>query len=97
MGYFGVLVCINAHIKHLICTFVVAESYLVALCEGDRQEEASLLLETIDIKKVSSKENMERIFKALGRLSLESHAKQFILELKTDGNLFYYSVSLNMH
>nr|GEV74476.1 pentatricopeptide repeat-containing protein At4g04790, mitochondrial-like [Tanacetum cinerariifolium] len=60
------------------------ESYLVALCEGDRQEEVSLLLETIDIKKVSSKENMERIFKALGRLSLDSHAKQFILELKTD-------------
>ncbi|KAL7598217.1 pentatricopeptide repeat-containing protein At4g04790, mitochondrial isoform X1 [Lactuca sativa] len=78
------------------------ESYLVALCEGDRQEEVSFLLETIDIKKVSSKESMERIFKSLGGLSLETHAKKFLLELKTDGetgqdlsNLIYcYAMSI---
>ncbi|KAI3673777.1 hypothetical protein L6452_39907 [Arctium lappa] len=59
------------------------ESYLAALCEVDRQEEVSMLLDTIDIKKVSSKESRERIFKSLGRLTLESHAKKFILELKS--------------
>ncbi|KVH99068.1 hypothetical protein Ccrd_022648 [Cynara cardunculus var. scolymus] len=62
------------------------ESYLAALCEGDRQEEVLMLLETIDIKKVSLKESRERIFKSLGRLTLESHAKKFIMELKTVDN-----------
>ncbi|KAK1407047.1 hypothetical protein QVD17_38657 [Tagetes erecta] len=61
------------------------ESYLVALCEADRQEEVLMLLETINIKNVSSKENMEWIFKSLGKLSLESHAKKYILELITEG------------
>ncbi|KAL4566833.1 hypothetical protein LXL04_030958 [Taraxacum kok-saghyz] len=78
------------------------ESYLVALCESDLQEEVSMLLETIDIKNISSKESMQRIFTSLGRLSLESYAKKFILELKTDdkggqdlSNLIYcYVMSL---
>ncbi|KAI3820542.1 hypothetical protein L1987_08090 [Smallanthus sonchifolius] len=77
------------------------ESYLVALCEADRQEEVSILLETINIKKVSSKENMEWIFKSLGKLLLESHAKKFILELTEDkgehdpSNLIYsYAMSM---
>ncbi|KAJ9568091.1 hypothetical protein OSB04_004057 [Centaurea solstitialis] len=69
--------------QNLIDTVDVAESYLAAFCEVDRQEEVSLLLDTIDIKKVSSKESRERIFKTLGSLTLESHAKKFILELKT--------------
>ena len=70
-------------------TVDVAESYLEALCEVGRQEEVTMLLDTIDIKKVSSKESREKIFKSLGRLTLESHAKKFILELKTIGNLFF--------
>ncbi|PWA37941.1 hypothetical protein CTI12_AA586030 [Artemisia annua] len=61
------------------------ESYLVALCKGDRQEEVLMLLERIDIKKLSSKEDMEAILKLLGRFLLESHAKKFILELKDIG------------
>ncbi|XP_076910860.1 pentatricopeptide repeat-containing protein At4g04790, mitochondrial-like [Bidens hawaiensis] len=60
------------------------ESYLLALCEADRQEEVSILLETINIKKVSSKENMKLLFKSLGKFLLESNAKKFILELKTE-------------
>ncbi|XP_071692376.1 pentatricopeptide repeat-containing protein At4g04790, mitochondrial-like [Rutidosis leptorrhynchoides] len=62
------------------------ESYLVALMEADMQGEVSMLLEKIDVKKVSSKESMERIFKSLGRLQLEFHAKKFIQELKSEGN-----------
>ncbi|XP_076959699.1 pentatricopeptide repeat-containing protein At4g04790, mitochondrial-like [Bidens hawaiensis] len=78
------------------------ESYLIALCEADRQEEVSILLETINIKKVSSKENMELLFKSLGMLLLESHAKKFILELKTEDKgehdlsnlIFSYTISM---
>ncbi|KAF5807413.1 putative tetratricopeptide-like helical domain superfamily, pentacotripeptide-repeat region of PRORP [Helianthus annuus] len=78
------------------------ENYLLALCEADRQEEVSILLDSINIKKVSSKENMEMIFKSLGKLLLESHAKKFIVELKTEGkggndlsNLIYcYAMSM---
>ena len=83
---------INMHkcsYQNLIDTIDVAESYLAALCEVDRQEEVSMLLDTIDIKKVTSKESRERIFKSLGSLTLESHAKKFILELKTIGDLFF--------
>ncbi|PWA39420.1 hypothetical protein CTI12_AA526180 [Artemisia annua] len=61
------------------------ESYLAALCKGDRQEEVLMLLERIDIKKLSSKEDMEIIYKSLGRFLLESHAKKFIPELKNIG------------
>lgn len=73
----------------LISTVNFAESYLAALCEGDRREEALMLIETLDIKKVPSKERMERIFKSLGRLLLESQAKKFILELKANGNFIF--------
>ena len=85
-----VLICIDVHIIKLIGTIDVAESYLVALCKGDRQEEVLMLLERIDIKKLSSKEDMETILKSLGRFLLESHAKKFILELK--GNFVYESL-----
>ncbi|KAK9080651.1 hypothetical protein SSX86_000409 [Deinandra increscens subsp. villosa] len=78
------------------------DSYFVALCEAGQQEEVSILLEKLNIKKVSSKENMEWIFKSLGKLLLESHAKNFILELKTEdkgehdlSNLIYsYAMSM---
>lgn len=63
-----------------------AENYLLALCESAREKELMLLLETIDITKVSSADLVVNIFKALGKLSLESFAKKFIMELKTQGN-----------
>lgn len=78
------------------------ESYLVALLEADRHKEVLMLLEAIDMKKVSSTENMESIFKLLGRLKMEFHAKKFIQELKAEGkggehllNLIYnYTMSI---
>lgn len=50
-----------------------------------------MLLEAIDMKKVSSTENMESIFKLLGRLKMEFRAKKFIQELKAEGDSFLYS------
>ncbi|KAL8243415.1 hypothetical protein R6Q59_009673 [Mikania micrantha] len=87
---------------HDIDDYNFIESYLVALCEADRHKEVSILLETISIKKVSSKENMEWIFISLGKLLLESDAKRFIQELKTEDNggpdlsnlIYNYAISM---
>nr|XP_043608051.1 pentatricopeptide repeat-containing protein At4g04790, mitochondrial-like isoform X2 [Erigeron canadensis] len=70
------------------------ESYLIALCEAGRQDEVLMLLEKIDIKKVSREENKERIFEWLGRLLLESYAKKFILELKAEEDAREYLLDL---
>ncbi|KAJ8436220.1 hypothetical protein Cgig2_006907 [Carnegiea gigantea] len=58
------------------------ENYLLALCERDRKKELLPLLETIDITRVSSMDNITCIFKSLGRLSLETFAELFIQLLK---------------
>lgn len=81
---------------------IFQESYLVALCEGNRQKEVLLLLETIDITKVSSPNRVASIFKSLGKLSLESFAKKFIVQLKTvdigavDVSNFVYTYAVSM-
>ncbi|KAK1407046.1 hypothetical protein QVD17_38656 [Tagetes erecta] len=62
----------------------VNEYYFAALCEASCQDKVSVLLETLNIKNISSKETMELIFKLLGKLLLELHAKKFILELITE-------------
>ncbi|KAM7504121.1 hypothetical protein LguiB_003025 [Lonicera macranthoides] len=78
------------------------ENYLLALCESAREKELMLLLETIDFTKVLSEDLVVNIFKALGRLSLESFAKKFIMELKTQDigvesiSNFIYSYAVGM-
>ncbi|OVA11163.1 Pentatricopeptide repeat [Macleaya cordata] len=62
--------------------FDLAESYLLALCESDRNEELMKLLDVIDVTKVSSVDYLSNIFKSLGRRKLENFAEKFILALK---------------
>lgn len=73
------------------------ENYLLALCENDRKTDLLQLLETIDIRKISSLDHLASIFKSLGRLLLESDAEKYILAFKTsdDGakNASYLIVS----
>lgn len=77
---------------------VFAENYLLAFCEGGREQEILMLLETIDIKKVlSMKMNLlANIFKAVGRLSLESFAKKLIMEVKSHGNFMIFISMQNL-
>ncbi|KAL8510528.1 hypothetical protein ACS0TY_017375 [Phlomoides rotata] len=58
------------------------ESLLLALCESDRKEEFLLLLETLDITKVTSVAFLESIFRALGKFFLEPYTERFLLVLK---------------
>ncbi|KAF5199267.1 Pentatricopeptide repeat-containing protein [Thalictrum thalictroides] len=73
--------------------FHLAENYLLALCETDR-EELLQLLEVVDITKLSSLDYVSSIFKSIGRVSLEEVAEKFILALKTSeveaDNLSYF-------
>ncbi|GAB2215848.1 hypothetical protein Droror1_Dr00020253, partial [Drosera rotundifolia] len=62
----------------------LVESYLMALCERDRKKELLELLEVVDIAKLSL-ENIQNILRSLGRLSLQSVAKKFILTSLGDG------------
>lgn len=59
------------------------ENYLLALCESNRTKELLQMLEIIDITKISSVDYVTSIFKFLGKLSLESFAKKFLLACKT--------------
>ncbi|GMH05708.1 hypothetical protein Nepgr_007548 [Nepenthes gracilis] len=78
------------------------ENYLLALCERDRRKELLELLEVVDVAKLSS-DNVVRIFKSLGRLSLQSSAEKFILTLKTNGHgaenisyfIYFYATSIS--
>ncbi|KAK4420731.1 Pentatricopeptide repeat-containing protein, mitochondrial [Sesamum alatum] len=58
------------------------ECLLPALAEGDRKQEFLMLLETLDITKVTSVVSLESVFRSLGKLSLEPHAERFLLVLK---------------
>ncbi|KAK6132956.1 hypothetical protein DH2020_033247 [Rehmannia glutinosa] len=61
------------------------ECLLMALCESDRREEFLMLLKTLDITKVSPVTSIERVFRSLGKLLLESYAERFLLALKRSG------------
>lgn len=62
-----------------------AESYLLALCERDRDEELVKLLSVIDVTKVSSQDYLSNIFESLGKRELKNFAEKFILALKASG------------
>ncbi|KAL0320763.1 UNVERIFIED_CONTAM: Pentatricopeptide repeat-containing protein, mitochondrial [Sesamum radiatum] len=48
----------------------------------DRKQEFLMLLETLDITKVTSVASLESIFRSLGKFSLEPYAEKFLLVLK---------------
>ncbi|KAM7261953.1 hypothetical protein ACFE04_021030 [Oxalis oulophora] len=58
-------------------------NYLLPFCESDWKAELLQLLNVVDITRVSSSCSSS-IFKALGRLSLDSFAEKFIFALKTN-------------
>ncbi|KAM7261672.1 hypothetical protein ACFE04_020749 [Oxalis oulophora] len=60
------------------------KSKLLAFCESDRKAELLQLLNDVGITRVSSSCSGS-IFKALGRLSLDSFVEKFIFSLKTSG------------
>ncbi|MCL7046671.1 hypothetical protein MKW94_010101 [Papaver nudicaule] len=60
----------------------LTESYLLALCESDRNEQLVKLLSVIDVTKVSSQGYLSNIFKSLGKRKLKIFAEKFILALK---------------
>ncbi|KAK4484363.1 hypothetical protein RD792_006940 [Penstemon davidsonii] len=61
------------------------EQLLLALCESDRKEEFVMLLETLDVTKVTSVAYLLRVFSSLGKLLLEPFAERFLLALETSG------------
>ncbi|KAG6387397.1 hypothetical protein SASPL_152584 [Salvia splendens] len=58
------------------------EGLLLALYESDRKEEFLMLLETLDISKVTSVAVSECIFRGLGKFLLEPFAERFLSVLK---------------
>lgn len=66
---------------------VVTENYLLALCECEQKNEILLMLEIIDITKLSSTVLAVNIFKCLARLSLHSFAEKLLVAFKTSGML----------
>ncbi|KAL1567046.1 pentatricopeptide repeat-containing protein, mitochondrial-like isoform X1 [Salvia divinorum] len=58
------------------------EGLLLALYESERKEEFLMLLETLDISKVTSVAVSECIFRGLGKFLLEPFAERFLLVLK---------------
>ncbi|KAK4386993.1 Pentatricopeptide repeat-containing protein, mitochondrial [Sesamum angolense] len=78
---------IQEHCHSIVADDAVEKSYLrecllVALAEGDRNQEFLMLLETLDITKVTSVASLESIFRSLGKLSLEPYAERFLLVMK---------------
>lgn len=61
----------------------IKENYFLALCESERKKELLMLLDIIDIAKISSTGHLATTFRSLARFLLESHAKKFILALKS--------------
>ncbi|KAJ6314098.1 hypothetical protein OIU78_017708 [Salix suchowensis] len=96
LGYYDMLLYIGINDEEKIqelCNYIciddgdnnisLRENYLLALCESDQKNYLLQLLETMDITKFSSLNHLASIFKSLGRLSLESFAKKFLLVLKS--------------
>ncbi|CAI9088502.1 OLC1v1022839C3 [Oldenlandia corymbosa var. corymbosa] len=60
------------------------QNFLLAFCDGDRKKELLPLLETFDIMEVSSMDDASKVFKSLGKLSLDSVAERFLLTFKVN-------------
>ncbi|GLT51456.1 hypothetical protein SLA2020_248650 [Shorea laevis] len=95
LGYYEMLLWISVNNEEMIrklCDYIAAddnednlqlkENYLLALCESQRTDDLLQVLEIIDITKISDK-HAATVFKALGRLSLESFTEKFLLTFKS--------------
>ncbi|EPS70908.1 hypothetical protein M569_03851, partial [Genlisea aurea] len=61
------------------------EFLIPALVESNRNQEFLMLLEKLEITRVTSSARLKCIFKALGNSMLESYLERFLLELKSCG------------
>lgn len=66
-------------------SILVAESYLMALCESDRKMQILDVVKNIDVTKLSSAKSIADIFQSLGRFQLESVADDLLLDLRARG------------
>lgn len=66
-------------------TETITENYLLALVEKDQHMEILMILETLDITRVYSFDNLTSIFEYLGRWLLESIAKKLLRGLNENG------------
>ncbi|KAG9454204.1 hypothetical protein H6P81_007108 [Aristolochia fimbriata] len=81
----------------------LAESYLLAFCESEREKDILKMLEIVDVTKMSSKKSMACVFKSMGRLLLEDQAQELIMALKksepmaedTSSFIFEYASSIS--
>ncbi|XP_057748974.1 pentatricopeptide repeat-containing protein At4g04790, mitochondrial-like isoform X2 [Arachis stenosperma] len=63
-------------------TSAMRENYLLALCESDLKTQITDALKNIDITMLSSAKSIASVFQSLGRLQLESLAKNLLLDLR---------------
>ncbi|KAL4328175.1 hypothetical protein HN51_035428 [Arachis hypogaea] len=63
-------------------TSAMRENYLLALCESDLKIQITDALKNIDITMLSSAKSIASVFQSLGRLQLESLAKNLLLDLR---------------
>ncbi|XP_022716952.1 pentatricopeptide repeat-containing protein At4g04790, mitochondrial-like isoform X5 [Durio zibethinus] len=98
LGYYEMLLWIRVNNEEKIqelCNYIAAdngeddfklkENYLLALCVTGRKKDLIQLLEVIDVTRISSVNQVEKIFQSLGRLSLESFTEKFLLAFKRCG------------
>jgi len=68
----------------------------MALCESDRKTQLLDVVKNIDIIKLLSAGSIENIFQSLGRLQLESIAKDILLDLRARGTIMILFSSLSI-
>ncbi|XP_022716955.1 pentatricopeptide repeat-containing protein At4g04790, mitochondrial-like isoform X1 [Durio zibethinus] len=98
LGYHEMLLWIRVNNEEKIlglCNYIAAdngeddfelkENYLSALCVTGRKKDLMQLLEVIDVTRISSVNQVEKMFQSLGRLSLESFTEKFLLAVKKCG------------
>lgn len=69
---------------------------MLALCERDQKDHLQRVLENVDITEVHSSDLLGKIIGYLGRYSLDSVARKFLLELRESGKSKADSLYRNM-
>uniref|UniRef100_A0A1D1YQ96 Pentatricopeptide repeat-containing protein At4g04790, mitochondrial n=1 Tax=Anthurium amnicola TaxID=1678845 RepID=A0A1D1YQ96_9ARAE len=75
-------VCSSLRVDDSEDSISIAANYILAFCESQREKEILNLLEVLDIRRTPPK-YASKIFKSMGKLSLENFAKKFILALQS--------------